>query len=256
MSHPCGPGRMPPPPDVGGLLPERHLARHVGDLTASDLTVFYGPDESDGRRNAPNGSQMMVRMLPYGYATGVCASPTMTGKPEGDAAFLVPGGSSVRTAARRFADRWWDLYPNACATTPNIKALLQQATVKNAVEMLRRNAVEHLADVVVARDAVHAEQHPRVRGAPTLRKETPVRQKGRTLHEEHGKCRKADIAHRISGVAPRPPVRRRRAPITRKPYAAFIPYQGLNHIAFPKVWNASRKDEGPGQTLTRSLSGS
>ena len=92
---------------------------------------------------------------------------------------------------------------------------------KHAVEMLRWHAVQHSADSVAARDAPHPEQRPRIRDAPTLRKETPVRQKGRTPHGKQRKRREADIAHRISGVAPGPPIPRRRAPATRKPHAAF-----------------------------------
>ena len=37
--------------------------------------------------------------------------------------------------------------------------------------------------------------------------------------------RKADISHRIPGVAPGPPVRQRCAPVTHNPYAAF----GISH---------------------------
>ena len=97
-------------------------------------------------------------------------------------------------------------YPTAPRTSPD---------PKRSPETRRRSAP---ADVVVARDVVHAERRLRVRDTPTLRKGTPVRQKGRT---PHGKRRKADIAHRIPTVAPGPPVRQRRAPIAHKPCAAF-----------------------------------
>ena len=49
--------------------------------------------------------------------------------------------------------------------------------------------------------------------------------KGRIPHGKRRKRRKADIAKRIPGVAPGPPVRQRRATVIHKPYAAF----GMSH---------------------------
>ena len=60
-------------PDIRGWLPEGHLAHHVGDLVDElDLTAFHAPYEGDGRRNAPYEPRMMVKVLLYGYVTGVC----------------------------------------------------------------------------------------------------------------------------------------------------------------------------------------
>ena len=59
-------------PDVREWVPEGHFAHHVGDLVGGmDLGAFYAPDEGDGRCNAPHEPRMMVKVLPYGYATGV-----------------------------------------------------------------------------------------------------------------------------------------------------------------------------------------
>ena len=62
-------------PDVRDWLAEGHLAHHVSDLADGlDLTAFYAPYEGDGRRNAPYEPRMMVKVLRYGYATGIFSS--------------------------------------------------------------------------------------------------------------------------------------------------------------------------------------
>ena len=76
------------PPDLRDWVPEGHLAHHVSDLVDSlDLSVFYAPYEGDGRRNAPYEPSMMVKVLIYGYATGVFSSRKMARKLEEDVAF-------------------------------------------------------------------------------------------------------------------------------------------------------------------------
>ena len=67
-----------------------HLAEHVGDLVDGlDLTAFYAPYEGDGRRKSPYEPRMMVKVLIYGYATGVFSSRGMARKLEEDVAFRV-----------------------------------------------------------------------------------------------------------------------------------------------------------------------
>ena len=52
-----------------------------------DLTAFYAPYERDGRRNAPQDPRMMVKVLLYGYATGVFSSRRIARKLEEDVGF-------------------------------------------------------------------------------------------------------------------------------------------------------------------------
>ena len=62
-------------PDLRDWLPEGHLAHHVSDLLDElDLTAFYSPYEGDGRRKSPYEPRMMLKVLIYGYATGVVSS--------------------------------------------------------------------------------------------------------------------------------------------------------------------------------------
>ena len=94
--RPCEPDQMLLlAPDVREWLPEGHFAHHVSDLVDGlDLTAFYAPYEGDGRRNAPYEPRMMVKVLLYGYATGVFSSRAMARKLEEDVAFRVLGAGN------------------------------------------------------------------------------------------------------------------------------------------------------------------
>ena len=69
-------------------VPEGHLAHQVSDVVDKlDLSAFYAPYEGDGRRNAPYSPAMLVKVLIYGYATGVFSSRGIARKLEEDVAF-------------------------------------------------------------------------------------------------------------------------------------------------------------------------
>jgi len=77
-------------PSLREWLPEGHLADHVSDLVDGlDLSAFYAPYEGDGRRKSPYEPAMMVKVLIYGYATGVFSSRGMARRLEEDVAFRV-----------------------------------------------------------------------------------------------------------------------------------------------------------------------
>ena len=76
------------PPKLREWVPEGHLAHQVSDVVDDlDLGAFYAPYEGDGRRNAPYSPRMMVKVLIYGYATGVFSSRKLARKLEEDVAF-------------------------------------------------------------------------------------------------------------------------------------------------------------------------
>ena len=78
------------PPDLRDWLPEGHLAHHVSDLVdGMDIAAFYAPYEGDGRRKSPYEPRMMVKVLIYGYATGVFSSRGLARRLEEDVAFRV-----------------------------------------------------------------------------------------------------------------------------------------------------------------------
>src|SRR5208283_3139927 len=77
------------PPSLHDWLPEDHLARFLADVVASlDLGALYESyEEKDGRGQAAYHPAMMLRVLLYGYCTGVCSSRKIEAKTYEDVAF-------------------------------------------------------------------------------------------------------------------------------------------------------------------------
>ncbi len=83
------------PPDLREWVPEGHLAQHVSDLVEGlELGEFYERYEGDGRRNRPYEPLMMLKVLIYGYATGVYSSRAIAKKLEEDVAFRMLGAGN------------------------------------------------------------------------------------------------------------------------------------------------------------------
>ena len=78
------------PPDLRDWLSEDHLVYTVSELVdALDLAAFYAPYTQQGSGNLPYAPAMMVKILVYGYATGVLSSRRLAQKLEEDVAFRV-----------------------------------------------------------------------------------------------------------------------------------------------------------------------
>ena len=61
-------------------LPEGHLAYYISDTVDSlDLSSFHARYAGGGPRNQPFHPAMMVKVLVYGYATGVFSSRKRSG---------------------------------------------------------------------------------------------------------------------------------------------------------------------------------
>jgi transposase len=77
------------PPSLHDWLPENHLARFLADVVnALDLEGIYASySEKDGRGMSAYAPAMMVRVLLYGYATGVYSSRKIQAKTYDDVAF-------------------------------------------------------------------------------------------------------------------------------------------------------------------------
>ena len=77
------------PPSLYDWLPEGHLSRFLVDVvSALDLSGIYASyEEKDGRGQSAYAPAMMVRVLLYGYATGVYSSRKMEAKTYDDVAF-------------------------------------------------------------------------------------------------------------------------------------------------------------------------
>jgi transposase len=71
-------------------LPEGHLAHFISDaVDGLDLGAFHARYDKDGPRNQPFHPAMMVKVLVYGYATGVFSSRKIAKKLHEDVAFRV-----------------------------------------------------------------------------------------------------------------------------------------------------------------------
>jgi transposase len=71
-------------------LPEGHLAYFISDTVDSlDLSAFHARYAAGGARNQPFHPTMMVKVLVYGYATGVFSSRKLARKLHEDVAFRV-----------------------------------------------------------------------------------------------------------------------------------------------------------------------
>ena len=71
-------------------LPEGHLAYFISDTVDSlDLSAFHARYAGGGPRNQPFNPAMMVKLLVYGYATGVFSSRKLARKLHEDVAFRV-----------------------------------------------------------------------------------------------------------------------------------------------------------------------
>jgi transposase len=83
------------PPSPWEWLPENHLAYFVAEIIDRlDLEMFYARYEGDGRRNQPFDPAMLVKVLVYGYATGVFSSRKIARKLFEDVAFRVLGAGN------------------------------------------------------------------------------------------------------------------------------------------------------------------
>jgi transposase len=82
-------------PSPSEWLPEDHLAYFVIEvIDRLDLQSFYARYEGDGRRNQPFDPAMLVKVLVYGYATGVFSSRKIARKLYEDVAFRMLGAGN------------------------------------------------------------------------------------------------------------------------------------------------------------------
>lgn len=78
------------PPSVSEWLPEDHLAHVISDTVETlDLGAFHARYEGDGRRNMPFDPSMLVKVILYGFATGIVSSRQVARKLKEDVAFRV-----------------------------------------------------------------------------------------------------------------------------------------------------------------------
>src|SRR6187455_1973601 len=92
------------PEAIQDWLAEGHLAHFIGDTVDTlDLSAFHARYDKDGPRNQPFHPSMMVKVLVYGYATGVFSSRKIARKLHEDVAYRVLAAGNF-PAHRTIAD--------------------------------------------------------------------------------------------------------------------------------------------------------
>ena len=83
------------PASLQDWLPEGHLAYFISDtVDALDLSAFHARYAGGGARNQPFHPAMMVKLLVYGYATGVFSSRKLERRLHEDLAFRMLGAGN------------------------------------------------------------------------------------------------------------------------------------------------------------------
>jgi transposase len=84
------------PASLQDWLPKGHLAYFISDtVDALDLKAFYARYAGGGARNQPFHAAMMVKLLVYGYATGVFSSRKIERRLHDDLAFRLLGAGNL-----------------------------------------------------------------------------------------------------------------------------------------------------------------
>jgi len=110
----------------------------------------------------------------------------------------------LRGEELRAVERDQDM-PVKAAEEAQAPAFLKQfeRPVEKRKQMIGRNRIEHVTDVIVGGDALHAEERFTIRAPAAAFEGSLVGKKGRALGEEDRKCGHADVAHAMADVLPR-----------------------------------------------------
>jgi transposase len=139
------------PPSLDEWLPEGHLARFVAELVgeALDLSAVYA-DYSQVRGYPPYDPRLMVRLLIYGYMTGVRSSRAIEGKCVDDVGFRwlaadqAPDFRSIARFRRRHLDALADLFLQSLRLAQRL-GMVRMGRVALDGTKLEANASRHKA---------------------------------------------------------------------------------------------------------------
>jgi transposase len=139
------------PPSLDDWLPEDHLARFVADLV--DEVLDLGPvlaDYTDRRGYPPYDPRLMVRLLIYGYTTGVRSSRAIERKCVDDVAFRfltadqAPDFRSIARFRRRHLDALAGLFTQSLHLATRL-GMVKMGRVALDGTKLEANASKHKA---------------------------------------------------------------------------------------------------------------
>src|ERR1700733_9894232 len=139
-------------PSLHDWLPEGHLARFLVDVvSALDLSGIYKSyEQKDGRGQAAYAPEMMVRLLLYGYATGVYSSRKIQTRTFEDVAFRYlscdqhPDHATIAEFRKRHLDALSGLFTQALLLCSNA-GLVKLGHVSIDGTKIKANASKHKA---------------------------------------------------------------------------------------------------------------
>jgi transposase len=139
------------PPSLDEWLPQGHLARFVAELVDEvlDLSAVYA-DYREARGFPPYEPRLMVRLLVYGYATGVRSSRAIERKCVDDVAFrflaasAAPDFRSIARFRRRHLDALADLFVQSLRLAQKL-GMVKMGRVALDGTKLAANASRHKA---------------------------------------------------------------------------------------------------------------
>jgi transposase len=139
------------PPSLDDWLPQDHLARFVADLVDDvlDLTAIRA-DYTEKRGYPPYGPRLMLRLLIYGYTTGVRSSRAIERRCADDIAFRflaagqAPDFRSISRFRRRHLDALADLFTQSLHLAQKL-GMVKMGRVALDGTKLEANASRHKA---------------------------------------------------------------------------------------------------------------
>ena len=138
------------PPSLQDWLPEDHLARFIADLVEHLNLERILADYEDPRGLAAYHPKMMVRLLLYGYCTGVRSSRKIEEKTHDDIAFRYlaanqhPDHDTIATFRRRHLQAFAELFNQALRMCDKV-GLIKLGHVAIDGTKLKANASKHKA---------------------------------------------------------------------------------------------------------------
>ena len=139
------------PPDPSDWLSKDHLAYFVSDtIDTLNLQAFYAPYEGDGRRKQPYEPAMMLKVLIYGYATGVFFSRRIARKLHEDVAFRVlsagnfPAHRTIAEFRKRHLSDFESIFVQILSIAREI-GLVKLGTIAIDGSKVKANASRHKA---------------------------------------------------------------------------------------------------------------
>lgn len=139
------------PEAIQDWLPEGHLSHFISDTVDTlDLSAFHARYDKDGPRNQPFHPAMMVKVLIYGYASGVFSSRKVARKLHEDVAFRVlaagnfPAHRTIRDFRALHLKELSDLFVQVVRLAREM-GLVKLGTIAVDGTKLKANASRHKA---------------------------------------------------------------------------------------------------------------